>query len=230
MRVEYLLFTLIVFVVALAGSFEPRTRFIDKWKYFLPAIGLYLVPLALWIMVASSRHWFYNALYTLPFRLVKVPVEELLYGIILPFFCLTAREIQRLYFPNNINRDLEWVRVGLFALIPIGLVIFRANFEYAGLVCVALGVVAFADRQIGTNIFLQTRTYWYIAMIVPCAFCFELYLSLRPVIIYEKSYLVNLRLVSVPLETIFFRLSQVLCCTVFYEWRLQNSSDRSNLI
>jgi lycopene cyclase domain-containing protein len=191
---------------------------VQYWRYAFPAIMLSLGVYVLWDAAVTDRHWRFNTLYTLDFRLLKLPIEEWLFFITVPYACLFVKEVMTLFIGNSMKRELEWVRAGMFALIPVGIIVFRVGKEYTGLVLIALGAVAFLDRQLRTNIFLQTRTYWFMLAVVGFTFVFNMYLTARPVLIYDAAYQLDIRVITIPIEDFGYGLSHILLCTVLYEY------------
>lgn len=86
MQIEYF----IVLAVSLAGplylSFSPK---MDFWKYPLRLILSILLPFiifVLWDMFVTSRgHWTFHPDYTVGIKIFNLPVEEVLFFIVIPF-------------------------------------------------------------------------------------------------------------------------------------------------
>ncbi len=230
MKAEYFIFNLAIILGPFARSFEPRIRFISQWKYTFGAIALSMIPYIIWDSAVTNRHWSFNASYTFPFRFAKLPLEEWLFFITVPYACLFTREVLRLYVKNVINRELEWARVGFFAMIPIGLVVYRTGREYTALVLIALGAVAFLDRQLKTDIFLQTRSYWYFGIVVLCTLIFNMYLTARPILIYDAAYQLDLRLITIPIEDFGYGLGHLALTAICYDWLKIRAGDRSGVV
>jgi len=218
MKAEYLIFNVVVLIGPLALSFEPTIRFIKQWKAIVGAIVLSMIPYIIWDSAVANRHWFWNVHYTLGPRFLRLPLEEWLFFVTVPYACLFSREVLRKYLPNSTKRELEWVRVGCFALLPLGLLIFRTGREYTGLMLMALGAVALLDRQLKTDLFLQTRSYWYFALVIVCTFIFNMYLTARPVLIYDESYQLDFRVITIPIEDFGYGLGHLILSAICYDW------------
>jgi lycopene cyclase domain-containing protein len=230
MKAEYLLFNLIVIAGPLALSFEPTIRFVKQWKFILGAIVLSAIPYLVWDSLVANRHWFWNVKYTLGPRLFRLPLEEWLFFVTVPYSCLFSREVLRKYLSNHIDRELEWLRVGLFALMPVGLLVFRTGREYTGLVLIAFGVISFLDRQLRTDLLLQTRSYWYFLVVLVCTLIFNSYLTARPMLIYEAAYQLDFRVITIPIEDFGYGLGHLALTAICYDWLKLRAGERNVVV
>lgn len=218
MKFEYLLFNLIVIAGPLAYSFEKTINFRQFWREAFFGIVGSLIVYVLWDSSVTNRHWYFNTPYMLDFRLLKLPIEEWLFFITVPYACLFVREVLKLVVKNSQKRELEWVRAGMFALLPFGVLIFQSGKEYTGLVLIAFGVVAFLDRQLRTNTLLQTRTYIFLASVIGFTLVFNMYLTARPLLIYAPAYQLDFRVITIPIEDFGYGLTHIALCNVIYEY------------
>jgi lycopene cyclase domain-containing protein len=166
----------------------------------------------------------------LDFRLLKLPLEEWLFFVTVPYACLFVREVLKLIVKNHIVRGLEWVRAGMFALLPIGILVFQSGKEYTGLVLIAFGAVAFLDRQLRTNTLLQTRTYVFLASVIGFTFIFNMYLTARPLLIYAANYQLDFRIITIPIEDFGYGLTHIALCNILYEYlKIRTGSARHDM-
>jgi len=77
--------------LALSGSKE-----LDFYKYpsrLLLAIGLPFILFVIWDIIVTSRgHWSFNPNYTVGFKIFNLPVEEVLFFIVIPFCAIFTWE------------------------------------------------------------------------------------------------------------------------------------------
>lgn len=231
MKFEYLLFNFVVLAGPLAYSFEKNINFRQYWREAFGGIFGSLLVYVAWDSAVTNRHWYFNAPYMLDFRFFKLPIEEWLFFITVPYACLFVREVLKLVVKNRIVRGLEWARAGMFALLPIGVLVFQSGKEYTGLVLIAFGVVAFLDRQLRTNTLLQTRTYVFFAAVIGFTLIFNTYLTARPLLIYAPVYQLDFRIITIPIEDFGYGLTHIALCNIFYEYlKLRMGSARQDLV
>lgn len=86
MKSEYF----IVLAVSLAGPlFLSFSKKMDFWKYpsrLLLSIGIPFVVFVAWdIVVTAAGHWSFNPGYTVGFKIYNLPIEEVLFFVVIPF-------------------------------------------------------------------------------------------------------------------------------------------------
>jgi len=86
MKIEYLIVLAVSFIAPFILSFSRK---MDFYKYPLRltlAIGIPFVLFIIWDIIATSRgHWSFNQNYTIGFKIYNLPIEEVLFFIIIPF-------------------------------------------------------------------------------------------------------------------------------------------------
>jgi len=217
MNTEYLIFNLIVISGPLSLSFDRRVHFIDKWNNVFKAILISLVVFVAWDTIVTGRHWWFSDQYTLGFNIVRLPIEEWLFFITIPYASLFIWEVFAAYFKNRELKRLQAVRSILYFGIPLGIVLFFMGKEYTGLVLIALGLVALLDWKLKMKLFTQIRTIQYLAISALAMLIFNGYLTWRPVVMYSEAYQLNARIFTIPIEDFGFGYALILLCTILYE-------------
>jgi len=177
MNAEYLIFNLIVISGPLSLSFDQKVHFVDKWNNVFKAILISLVVFVAWDAIVTGRHWWFNERYILGIKFIKLPIEEWLFFITIPYASLFLWEVFAVYFKNRELKRLQAVRLILYFGIPVGLGLFWLGKEYTGLVLIALGLVALLDWKLKTNMFNQLRTVQYLAISALAMLIFNGYLT-----------------------------------------------------
>jgi len=217
MNAEYLIFNLIVISGPLSLSFDRRVQFVDKWVNVIKAILISLVLFIAWDAIVTGKHWWFSDRYTLGFKLLRLPIEEWLFFITIPYASLFIWEVFAAYFKNRESRRLQIVRSVLCFGIPVGMTLFFLGKEYTGLVLIALGLVALLDWKLKTKIFIQLRTIQLVAISTLAMLIFNGYLTWRPVVQYNDAYQLGIRIFTIPIEDFGFGYALILLCTILYE-------------
>ena len=92
MKFEYLLFNLVVIAGPIASQFKCQIKQVSHWKLKLLTSVIVMIPYIIWDVLVTGSHWWFNAAYTLNFRLFGLPIEEWLFFITVPFGCLLVWE------------------------------------------------------------------------------------------------------------------------------------------
>jgi len=217
MNAEYLIFNLIVISGPLALSFDRKVHFVDKWNNVFKAILISLIVFVAWDAIVTGRHWWFSKQYTMGFKILKLPFEEWLFFITIPYSSLFLWEVFAAYFKNRELKRLQIIRSILYFGIPVGIGLFILGKEYTGLVLIALGLVALLDWKLKTKLFVQLRTVQYLAISALAMLIFNGYLTWRPVLLYSEAYQLNVRIFTIPIEDFGFGYALILLCTILYE-------------
>ncbi len=98
MKSEYFIVLAAAFVVPFIRSFSKEINFYKYPARLILSIGLPFAVFILWDVMAASRgHWSFNEKYIIGFRVFNLPVEEILFFIIIPFCALFTWEVVK-YF------------------------------------------------------------------------------------------------------------------------------------
>jgi lycopene cyclase domain-containing protein len=93
MPFEYALVLLLCSAVPLVMSFSKDLNFYASGRRLVLAIAIPMVAFVLWDMVATQRgHWSFNPRYTFGLELGNLPIEEVLFFIVVPFCALFTWE------------------------------------------------------------------------------------------------------------------------------------------
>jgi len=104
MKTEYLIVLAVSFAAPLILSFSRK---LDFYKYPARLILALGIPFALfvgWDLIAAARgHWSFNVNYTTGLRIFNLPVEEILFFIVIPFCGIFTWECVK-YFTSGLER------------------------------------------------------------------------------------------------------------------------------
>lgn len=222
MKIEYLLFNIIVLAGPLIMSFEPNMRFIQHWRSVLIAIILPLIPFILWDSVVTGRHWHFNEVYTLDARILALPIEEWLFFMTVPYACLFLWSTLQYYeaqytFLQGRKQSVTTVHLLLWCCIPAGILLFSNGAEYTGLVGIALGLTAFFDIVVGTYIFSRKMMLVFAPLYILANGIFNGYLTGRPVLIYNAAYQLDVRIGTIPIEDFGYGAALVALNIIIFE-------------
>lgn len=217
MQAEYLLFNLVVIIVPFVAGFFPRTRYVHMWPQVFGAALIVLVPYIIWDIQVTGRHWWFNELYTMDWRLLGLPPGEWLFFITVPFSCLYIWYM----LPESWSEfrvDARIWRLVLFVLLPLSFVLWLSGKEYSALAALAMGLTPIVDLLLKTHIFKQLKTLVFIPTVVGLTFIFNTWLTWRPVVLYGVEYQLDVRLGTIPLEDFFYGMSHLCYCAIVFEW------------
>lgn len=217
MKFEYLLFNLIVIAGPIACQFNRQIKPISYWRLKLLTSAIVMIPYIVWDVLVTGSHWWFNAAYTLNFRLLGLPIEEWFFFITVPFGCLLVWETLPQANKATQMKSLRYVRLILYMMLLGGTLIFSMGKQYTGLVLLCFGLVGLTDRLLRVDLLLQPKTYLYLTVVFGLILVFNGYLTARPVVLYGEVYQIGYRFFSIPIEDFGYGFTLMLFNAILYE-------------
>ncbi|MBN3040399.1 MAG: lycopene cyclase domain-containing protein [Candidatus Omnitrophica bacterium] len=101
---EYLKVLLLSVTVPLACSFYPPLNFYSKSKALFKTLLWITFIFGAWDVLATSRgHWYFETHAVWMPRIINLPIEEVLFFVVIPFCCIFTWEALN-YIKKNIKR------------------------------------------------------------------------------------------------------------------------------
>ena len=105
MQTEYFIVLAVSVAAPLVLSFSKKMDFYKYPSRLIYAILIPFVFFTIWdIFVTARGHWSFNPLYTVGFKIFGLPIEEILFFIIIPFCGLFTWESVK-YFTRNMKAE-----------------------------------------------------------------------------------------------------------------------------
>ncbi|MCX8009168.1 MAG: lycopene cyclase domain-containing protein, partial [Patescibacteria group bacterium] len=186
MKFEYLFFNILILASSLIGPWlYPGGVFPKKYPAMI-AIGCVATFFIVWDMVVTNVWWRFNDSFILGIKLGNLPLEEVLFFFIVPWGCLVLWENAHHHFQKRIiyvSRLLFIVPLVFFLGISL-----LYGLWYTASVCFLMTVILSASFITSkTMIRLPSIIFW--GMVFCLTLIFNGYLTARPVVTYDSSYI-----------------------------------------
>jgi lycopene cyclase domain-containing protein len=80
-------------IIPLLASFWPGLKFYQNIRSLLISITIVAIFFSVWDVFAVYRgHWFFNPTDVWKLRIINLPVEEVLFFVVIPFCCIFTWE------------------------------------------------------------------------------------------------------------------------------------------
>ena len=210
----------------LALSFDRKVAFFRKWRFLFPAMLLPVFIYLAWdIVFTRAGVWSFNPCYITGIYLVNLPLEEVLFFLVVPYCCVFIYECIRCYFPaiGTFTRSDRLLQlIGLLLLIA-GLIFFRRAYTSVTFCFTALFIsmlYAFPGffRGFSAAFFLVSYAVSLLPFLVVNGF-----LTALPVVEYNNAENLRIRIHTIPFEDIFYGMLLLLMIVALYERRRNRS-------
>lgn len=179
--------------------------------------GLFYV---LWdIIFTKNGVWSFNEDYITGLHVVNLPVEEVLFFLVVPYCCVFIYECVRIYFPaikNTHSGILTFKIIGIVLLISA---IFNHDKEYTFFTFFFTGTFIFIInsakkyfKEFNANAFMIS----FLLMLIPFLVVNGL-LTCIPVVLYNNLENLNCRIYTIPFEDVFYGMLLIMMNVAGYE-------------
>jgi lycopene cyclase domain-containing protein len=218
----YLAVNIFAISFPLARSFESKVKFSSKWFALFPALFLTATFFLIW------DHWFtvigvweFNPKYLLGIFIFQLPIEEWLFFFTVPFACIFIYEVLIYFFPKDILQPAG--KLFVFVMIPVLLILAFLNLDkmytsvnfIVGALVLVIHWLIFKDKYIGR--FLIT----YLVHLIPFIICNGVLtggLTPEPVVKYNNSENLGIRIWTVPIEDTIYSMTLLLMNVSLFEY------------
>ncbi len=209
----YLAADILVILFPFLLSFERKVRFWRKWPFLVPGYLTVSVVFIIWDIIVTRRgDWSFNPEYTLGIGLLGLPVEELLFFIVVPYSCMFTYEVLAFYLKDRKVPFAQWPYIVSGVLFLIAAFIFRDQ-GYTLLAMLSCALVSIAAPFMAHSM-LSSRVFWAFVVVTMGMFvAMNMVLTSLPVVQYSPDAiwggdgLWNGRFFHIPLEDFFYNLS-----------------------
>lgn len=214
----YLLLNIFTLSGPLLFSFEGNIALYKKWPRIIPAILISALLFIVWdIAFTEMGVWGFNPEYLVGIYCFGLPLEEILFFITIPYACIFIYEVVKFYLRDKLPPAFgKWAGYGLLAAIPF-LWLQNPDGWYTA-VCLGLATVLLILQHLVFR--PKWLNHWYLAYfihLVPFLLVNGV-LTYLPVVWYNDLENTGHRLVSIPLDDLFYSLGLFLLNASLYEY------------
>ena len=201
-------------LVPLILSFDKKLQFYKQWKYLLPSIVVIAVfYIAFDIYFTKLGVWGFNARYHSSIVFFRLPLEEWLFFIIIPYASIFLHDSIVLYF-SKIRLSKQITNFITISLIIISLLFIMLNFgkaytTYIFLLVILVLIFSFFDK---TGI-LNSYYISFIVILIPFLLVNSILTGSfidEPIVWYNNDENVGIRFFTIPIEDFGYAFSLIL--------------------
>lgn len=197
-------------------------HFIQHWKAYFTSIIAVGIIFILWdIYFAYQNVWGFNDQYLIGFRILKLPLEEWLFFLLIPYASVFIHYALKYFFPaiQLENKTTKWVTYVLF-LVGLLITVFNYDKMYT-FVCVGIFTILMLLQIIFEWKYAQRFYLSFIIIFIPFFFVNSALTgsySEKPVVFYDNTENLGIRLGTIPLEDSFYCFALLYSITLVFEY------------
>ena len=223
-----LYFILLIFTISfpLAASWDSRFKYFSKIKALMIAFTLTALFFIPWdIIFTKNQIWGFNKMHISNISFFDMPIEEWLFFFVIPYSCLFIYESVKYFFDLKKHNNLSKKFLTITAVI---LLVFAAinpdksytfwNFLFCGtFIIIILPLMSFKNHGDFLVSYLLTLIPFFIVNGILTDGDFDFLFETNPIVWYNNTENLSIRIITIPIEDLFYWLLLFLMNVSFYE-------------
>lgn len=203
-------------------SFDKKVAFYKYWPALFLGIGINALLFISWdVWFTNTGVWSFSSIYTFPQRLLQLPLEEWSFFIVVPYASVFIYACLRAYFKPGLFQNLSTVINWIFMLICASwILIFPLKTYTLVNASIALFLLVIHHFYLKKQ-WMQWFWFAYFVHLVPFFIINGVLtgaVTSEPVVFYNPSEIIGIRLLTIPIEDAIYALSCLLIPISVMEW------------
>jgi lycopene cyclase domain-containing protein len=232
MKYTYLLINLFAVIVPFIFSFHPGIRFNKTWKAFFPSVMICSAIFLSWDSYFTDRGvWGFNDDYLSGVYILNLPLEEILFFICIPFACVFTYHTLNIYIGKPILLKLKYHISFLLIITLLTTGIVNLSRLYTSVTFISLAILIAITLFIIKFEKLGNFYLIYLILLIPFFIINGILTGTgtdNPVVWYNNSENLGIRLLTIPVEDVFYGMELILLNVLFYEYFLNRNNESLN--
>jgi len=218
------------FIIPLIFSFHRKIKFYKHWPSFFKANLLVAIPFLVWDeLFTRDMVWGFTGKHIIGAYFMNLPIEEILFFIIIPYCCVFTYEIF-LKIKLKINKHIHFLTLILGIVILLTGILFYTKI-YTTITFISLGILLIILSSQKKE-FINT---FYLTYLVITATFFILVNGIltggtleSPPVWYNNNETLNIRIWTIPIEDFFYSMLLLLSNIWLFETFKSNAAKNAN--
>lgn len=221
----YLALDILSLFFPLVLSFDKKVAFYKSWKYLLPAILLNGLLFVAWdVYFTAGGVWSFNPAYVCGVYLFNLPIEEVLFFVVVPYCCAFIYACLNAYIPREVVTRPKLVTLIVLLLSAASCLLFYDRIYTivnAGICFLVVFLAAFVYK-------LPTMGRFYLSFFVSLIpfLLFDGFITALPIVSYNDAENMGIRVFRIPLEDFFYCLSLLMNTVLIMDFFMRRRSQR----
>ncbi len=203
-------------------SFDKKVRFFSYWKALFPAILIVAAGFLCWDeYFARLEIWGFTPAHLGGVYFGRLPLEECLFFLVVPYACMFVYEVIKAYFPKR--KTAVFARIFGFLMVFSGMYLGITYLDnwYTASACVLSSMLILGLYFVGKAPWFGDFALMFSVVLLPFlavnGFLTGMFTG-EPVVWYDPGHIIGFRIGTIPLEDIYYNLCMLLPVVAIYEW------------
>ena len=208
---------LLSFAGPFALSFDKKVSFYKEWAFVFIAALIVALPFLIWDELFTQWGvWGFNADYLLKIYIGRLPLEEVLFFIVIPYNFIFLLKVVQAYFPNRNKKRIAPVFAFIFLTTSgLWMLLYGANYyTFLATFLSATLTILLRNRK-----WYQDFMWTYLLCLIPFFIVNGILTGAftdEPIVWYSAKHIIGWRMISIPFEDLYYNYALLLPLTWFY--------------
>jgi lycopene cyclase domain-containing protein len=212
---------LLTIIGPLVLSFDKKVHF---YTYFIPLFKA-IIPIAVFFLIwdmffTYHKIWGFTPDYLANIYLYNLPIEEVLFFFLVPYACIFIYEVLLAYFPHLKLDVLS--KYFSFIIIIIGVLLIFKGFGnwYTTSACFIGCFLVFYNGILNKKAWYPYFILSFLVALIPFLIVNGILtgaITAHPIVWYSSQHIVGMRIITIPVEDIYYNLCLLLPIVWIYE-------------
>ena len=213
----YALVILLSFAGPFALSFDKKVSFYKEWSFVFIATLIVALPFLIWDELFTQWGvWGFNADYLLKIYIGRLPLEEVLFFIVIPYNFIFLLKVVQAYFPNRNKKRIAPVFAFIFtATSGLWMLLYGTNYyTFLATFLSAALTILLRNRK-----WYQDFMWTYLLCLIPFFIVNGILTGAftdAPIVWYSEKHIIGWRMISIPFEDLYYNYALLLPLTWLY--------------
>jgi len=208
MKFLYLLVDFFTVLIPIIFSFHPKIKFYRTWKQLAIAFICVGILFIAWDSIFTNlKVWNFNARYISGIYFLNLPLEEILFFICIPFSCVFTYYCLDKFYNLAWKSNTENIFCIVFSILLLVTGFVFLQRLYTSVTCISTAIVCLLVKFVFKIDWFGKAISVYAILLVPFLIVNGILTGTgleEPVVIYNKTQNLNIRLFTIPVEDVFF--------------------------
>lgn len=217
------------FIGPLALSFDQKVAFYKVWRHLFPSIFIVGIGFLMWDEAFTRMSvWGFNPRYLLKIYLGHLPLEEVLFFLVVPYNFIFILRVIQAYFPKRKSEYVKSVFVWTIGMSSLLMFLFYGGVQFF---FSALDTYHYYTISAAGMSFLLTlltfKKAWFGDFVLAYLVCLVPFFIVNgiltgsitdePIVWYSEQHIIGWRMGTIPFEDLFYNFDLLLPLTwLFY--------------
>ncbi len=224
-KYTYFVVNFFTLIFPLLFSFTKWFDFKSTWKYYLPGNIIIAIIYLIWdIFYTYLGVWGFEFKFTLGLKIYNIPIDEVFFFICTPYACIFTYYCLKKFVFNKLKLDFSylWIVSTIFYMLIAFLNFPKLYTSAAFFSCAIASIIAYYSKLISVVYFY----IFYSIIVIPFIICNGIltgsFLN-RTVVYYNDTENLGIRILTIPLDDVFYGMALILFHVLFYEYLIKRN-------